>query len=118
MDVKFHSARFLLSFFSGLALQGCGGGGSDDGAASVDGEADIDVEFSGSVGDGPVVNAQLTVRAKSGDVLQQRGRQPNRRIQRRAEDQGEILPARRRRKRRHGLSHEPASGFRVDERGD
>ncbi len=44
--------------------------GSDGDEPAADGEADIDVEFSGSVGDGPVANAQLKVRNKTGDVLQ------------------------------------------------
>ena len=68
MDVKYHSSKILALIISGLALQGCGRRDGDDPAA--DGEADIDVEFSGSVGDGPVANAQLTVRNKTGEVLQ------------------------------------------------
>jgi hypothetical protein len=71
MDVKFR--RILASILFVLALQGCGDG-SDGGEPAADGEAngeaDIDAELLGSVGDGPVANAQLTVRSKSGDILQ------------------------------------------------
>jgi hypothetical protein len=48
-----------------LALQGCGSSGEDD----PGGETEYDVDLVGSVGDGPVVNANLEVRARTGEVL-------------------------------------------------
>jgi hypothetical protein len=55
---------------SSFALQGCGGGSSDSASAADPAATDVDLDLAGSVGDGPVAGAQLTVRSKAGDVLQ------------------------------------------------
>ncbi|HEX5045724.1 MAG TPA: putative Ig domain-containing protein [Gammaproteobacteria bacterium] len=73
MNVRGRVSAFVYLTWLAIALQSCGGGGSDDepsAAADTDAEADIDASLTGSVGDGPVANAQLTVRAAGGQVLQ------------------------------------------------
>jgi hypothetical protein len=69
MEVRKQSSRYAALLICGLALQGCGDGGEETADTGADAEADIDVAFSGSVGDGPVANAQVTVRSKTGEVL-------------------------------------------------
>jgi len=72
MNFRFHAFKLFVPLFLGLALQGCGGGDDDTAAAAstADLEADIDVAVDGSVGDGPVIGAQIAVRARDGTVLQ------------------------------------------------
>lgn len=74
MDVKFYSSRIFTVVLYAFALSGCGGDSGDDATiaeaeTAAAANADIDVEFTGSVGDGPVANAQITVRSKTGEVL-------------------------------------------------
>src|SRR6187549_3676221 len=69
MNVRHHAYKVLVPILFGFALQGCGGG-DDEAAAVADTDADIDVAIDGSVGDGPITGAQVTVRAKDGGVLQ------------------------------------------------
>ena len=71
MNVSSRGSKVLFLMLFGCALQACGG--DDSGDASTDAasdDADIDVEVVGSVGDGPVVNAQIKVYAGSGALLQ------------------------------------------------
>lgn len=72
MDFRSDAFRIIAIVSLGYVLQGCGGGGGDTAATdpTADADPDIDVQISGSVGDGPVANAQLTVRSNSGQVLQ------------------------------------------------
>jgi hypothetical protein len=73
MNFRGRVSKFVVLAWFGIALQSCGGGGSDEEpsvAANTDLEAEIDTNLSGSVGDGPVANAQLTVRAVGGQILQ------------------------------------------------
>src|SRR5688572_22656379 len=75
MEVRKQSSKYAALLICGLTLQGCGDGGDEtadtdtSASAGADPEADIDVAFSGSVGDGPVANAQVTVRSKTGEAL-------------------------------------------------
>src|SRR5688572_6812752 len=66
MDVKDHAYRILVPILLGCALQGCGG----DDSETADAEAEIDVALEGSVGDGPVVNAQINVVTNAGLALE------------------------------------------------
>lgn len=76
MRIASRLTSILLLTAAALGLQACGGGGSSDsagdgsGAADAAAELDTDVDLSGSVGDGPVAGAQLTVRSSAGNVLQ------------------------------------------------
>lgn len=56
----------LVSAALAIALSGCGGGGSGD---SGSGTSTQTITLSGSVGDGPIVGATLTVRNASGSVV-------------------------------------------------
>jgi hypothetical protein len=70
MNVSHQAFGILGLVLFGWALQGCGG---DEEAADPNadsGDVDIDVELTGSVGDGPVVGAQLTVSSNAGALLQ------------------------------------------------
>jgi hypothetical protein len=66
MYLKPLAARAYVLTVCAFVLQACSGGGSEDGGAP---ELESTIELSGSVGDGPIVGAQLTVRASSGEVL-------------------------------------------------
>ena len=66
MDVKDHAYKILVPILFGCALQGCGG----DDSETDDAEAEIDVALEGSVGDGPVVNAKITVVTNAGLALE------------------------------------------------
>ena len=75
MDTRVSSFKVFPFVLLACALQGCGDSGSGTGTGSgtdptADAEADIDVQLSGSVGDGPIANAQLVVKANNGQVLQ------------------------------------------------
>jgi hypothetical protein len=72
MSVKHHAYRILVPILFGFALQGCGGGDEEEAVAAggADPDADIDVIVDGSVGDGPVANAQMTVSTSAGTLLQ------------------------------------------------
>ena len=66
MNARYHAFATLgLVLF---ALQGCGG--DEEAVGADDSDPDIDVELTGSVGDGPVASAQLTVRNNAGAVVQ------------------------------------------------
>jgi hypothetical protein len=67
MRNKSYVSTAVCAVIFGLGLQGCGGGGGDSQSATPD--ALTDVELSGSVGDGPLVGAQLTIFSSSGEVL-------------------------------------------------
>ena len=67
MNVRSY-AQFLAPIFLGCALQGCGG--DEEAAAVADTDPDVDVAIEGSVGDGPITGAQVSVRAKDGALLQ------------------------------------------------
>jgi hypothetical protein len=68
MNVRHHSHKILVPILFGFALQGCGG--DEEAAAVADTDPDIDVAIDGSVGDGPITGAQVSVRSKDGTVLQ------------------------------------------------
>jgi hypothetical protein len=79
MNVQHQAQKILVPLLLGLALQGCGGsddaetasiGMTDPTPVGADPEADIDVAVEGSVGDGPVANATITVRTSTGTLLQ------------------------------------------------
>ncbi|HEX7235515.1 MAG TPA: putative Ig domain-containing protein [Gammaproteobacteria bacterium] len=65
-----HQLKILVPLLLGFALQGCGGGDDADSASVADTEPDIDIAVDGSVGDGPVANAQIAVRTNAGALLQ------------------------------------------------
>jgi hypothetical protein len=68
MNVRHHAHKVLAPILFGFALQGCGG---DEEATTVaDSDADFDVAIDGSVGDGPITGAQVSVHAKDGTLLQ------------------------------------------------
>jgi hypothetical protein len=76
MNIQCHAFKILVPILFGFALQGCGGDdaeavsvGTPDLTGADDPDADIDVSVEGSVGDGPVMNAQITVRTSGGTVL-------------------------------------------------
>ena len=64
-------AAILVTAAISLALTACssGGGGGDDYDSAWVGDIETDVSISGSVGDGPTVNATVTIRKKNGDEL-------------------------------------------------
>jgi hypothetical protein len=66
MDVKDYAYKILVPILFGCALQGCGGDDSEEDGA----DAEIDVALEGSVGDGPVVNAQIAVVTNAGLALE------------------------------------------------
>jgi len=76
MHVNYQLHKVLVPLLLAFALQGCGGGDDADSASvadptgAADSEADIDVAVDGSVGDGPVANAEITVRTSTGALLQ------------------------------------------------
>src|SRR6185436_13768792 len=77
MNIRYQAFKILVPILFGFALQGCGGDDADavsvgtpDPVGADDPDADIDVSVEGSVGDGPVMNAQITVRTSAGTVLQ------------------------------------------------
>jgi hypothetical protein len=70
MSSKSHYGKILLLATASLGLHACGGGSSDTTTAADTSEAVYDLDLSGSVGDGPVAGAQLTVRSSQGDALQ------------------------------------------------
>jgi hypothetical protein len=54
----------------GLSLSACGGGSSNSPSASTNADpAEVDIGFTGSVGDGPVVNGTVTLEDENGKVL-------------------------------------------------
>ncbi|HEU4619245.1 MAG TPA: putative Ig domain-containing protein [Gammaproteobacteria bacterium] len=68
-------ARLAAAVALGLALSACGGGdGGDDAAATGSQDASTDAELTqqvtGSVGDGPVVDATIEVSTNQGELLQ------------------------------------------------
>ena len=67
MNVKYYSHKIFVSILLGFALQGCGGDEEEDAATA---EADVDVALDGSVGDGPVANAQIAVLTNAGLSLE------------------------------------------------
>jgi hypothetical protein len=77
MNVRCQAFKIFVPILFGFVLQGCGGGDEDaapvGGAGPVgadDPDADIDVSLDGSVGDGPVVDAEIVVQTNTGIVLQ------------------------------------------------
>ena len=70
MDVRHYTLRILSLVAFACALQACTGGDATTAADPSDDEPDIDVELAGSVGDGPVVNAEVRVYTKTGTLLQ------------------------------------------------
>jgi len=68
MNVRNHAHKVLVPILFGFALQGCGG--DEEATAVADSDADFDVAIEGSVGDGPITGAQVSVRAKDGTLLQ------------------------------------------------
>src|SRR5829696_1332807 len=70
MNVRNHACEIFLVALLGCALQGCGGGSEEASADTPTDEVDVDVEVAGSVGDGPVANAAIKVRANTGALLQ------------------------------------------------
>jgi len=62
-------AAILITAASILALTGCGSGGEGDYDSAWVGDIEKDVNVSGSVGDGPAVNATVTIRKKNGEEL-------------------------------------------------
>jgi len=67
MRYESYGSTAVCAVIFGLGLQGCSGGGGDSQSATAD--VLTDVELSGSVGDGPLVGAQLTIFSSSGEVL-------------------------------------------------
>ncbi|HVY64859.1 MAG TPA: putative Ig domain-containing protein [Gammaproteobacteria bacterium] len=68
------SFRTIVLLVLVYVIQGCGDGGSDTSPvaasdAAADPNLEIDAHLGGSVGDGPVANAALTVRANNGQIL-------------------------------------------------
>ena len=76
MNARYQAFKILVAILFGFVLQGCGGGDEDavsvgaDPVGADDLAADIDVTLDGSVGDGPVVSADIVVRTNAGAVLQ------------------------------------------------
>src|SRR6187551_809899 len=68
MNVRHRAHKVLVPILFGFALLGCGG--DEEATAVADSDADFDVAIDGSVGDGPITGAQVSVRAKDGTVLQ------------------------------------------------
>ena len=67
MRYKSYFSTAVCAAIFGFGLQGCGDGGGDSQSTAAD--VSTDVQLSGSVGDGPLVGAQLTIFSNSGDVL-------------------------------------------------
>ena len=60
-------AALLITAASILALTGCSSSGEGDYDSAWVGDIEKDVNVSGSVGDGPAVNATVTIRKKNGE---------------------------------------------------
>ncbi|HEX7080395.1 MAG TPA: putative Ig domain-containing protein [Gammaproteobacteria bacterium] len=61
--------RFAAPLFLAATLSSCGSD-EDDSSASIGPETEIETALSGSVGDGPIVDAELTVMSRSGATLE------------------------------------------------
>ena len=62
-------AAILFATINTLTLNACSSGGSGDYDSAWVGDIKSDVSVSGSVGDGPAVNASVTIRSKSGTEI-------------------------------------------------
>ena len=62
------AAAFITAAFI-LALTGCSSSGEGDYDSAWVGDIEKDINVSGSVGDGPLVNATVTIRKKNGEEL-------------------------------------------------
>ena len=62
-------AAILITAAFSLALTGCSSSGEGDYDSAWVGDIEKDVYVSGSVGDGPLVNATVTIRKKNGEEL-------------------------------------------------
>ena len=62
-------AAILITAAISLTLSACSSGGSGEYDSAWVGDVKKDVNVSGSVGDGPVANASVTIRKKNGEVL-------------------------------------------------
>ena len=67
MDVRHYPLKIVSLLAFACALQACTGG---EAASPSDDEPDIDVELTGSVGDGPVVSAEVKIHSRTGTLLQ------------------------------------------------
>jgi hypothetical protein len=62
-------AAILITAAFSLALAGCSSGGEGDYDSAWVGDIEKDINVSGSVGDGPLINASVTIRKKNGEEL-------------------------------------------------
>jgi hypothetical protein len=62
-------AAILITAAFSLALTGCSPSGEGDYDSAWVGDIEKDINVSGSVGDGPLVNASVTIRKKNGEEL-------------------------------------------------
>jgi hypothetical protein len=62
-------AAILITAVSILALTGCSSSGEGDYDSAWVGDINKDINVSGSVGDGPLINASVTIRKKNGEEL-------------------------------------------------
>ena len=62
-------AAILITAAFSLATTGCSSGGEGDYDSAWVGDINKDINVSGSVGDGPLVNATVTIRKKNGEEL-------------------------------------------------
>jgi hypothetical protein len=62
-------AAILITAAFSLALTGCSPSGEGDYDSAWVGDIEKDVRVSGSVGDGPLINASVTIRKKNGEEL-------------------------------------------------
>ncbi len=76
MKIRFTRSRLPGTLLCALAIAGCGGGGGSGGepaaqeSTSPDPEKTFDAQVTGSVGDGPIANATLSVYTSSGELLE------------------------------------------------
>ena len=59
-------AAILITAAFSLALTGCSSSGDGDYDSAWVGDIEKDIKVSGSVGDGPLINASVTIRKKNG----------------------------------------------------
>jgi hypothetical protein len=62
-------AAMLITAAFSLALTGCSSSGEGDYDSAWVGDIEKDINVSGSVGDGPLINASVTIRNKNGEEL-------------------------------------------------
>jgi hypothetical protein len=104
-------AATLITAALSLAITACSSSGEGDYDSAWVGDIEKDVNVAGSVGDGPLINASVTIRKKNGEELASFKSDAS------ASYDVALSVSERQRNRRYGPGHKHAAGFRPEERG-